>query len=524
MGRGLLPGQPQRGPELSLQAGKGGAGTLEEGQRKKHKIPFFSSLQVKYALSYLVIFAVVLVLLNTYPVIASQDLLFRSKRDSLKSQAAVMASALMELETLTSDQVVRVMNMLDNSGLTRILVTDPAGFILYDSLTDSGTQDQEEQEEPEQQEPVYRYALYQEIVLALRGKDVFCSQFVNNTFVSTVAWPIVYRGMTIGAIYILEQDEAQGALLVGLQQNLRYISLVIAATTLVLSAFFSKMLTARIAALLRAIRIVGEGEYGHRLQPVGRDEMAQLAEEFNQLTDRLQTTEEVRRRFVSDASHELKTPLASIRLLTDSILQNDHMDQETVRDFVSDIGDEAERLTRITEHLLALTRLDSLPAKKTVPVDVSKVAQRAAGRLGPVADAAGVTIESSLKPGCVILCTEDELYQICFNLLENAVKYNFVGGHVYLSVYPERDQVLLEVEDTGIGIPEEDLPKVFNRFYRVDKARSRAAGGTGLGLSIVRDTVRRHGGWVTARPRNPEGSVFTVGFPLYVPETEEEAT
>ena len=198
------------------------------------------------------------------------------------------------------------------------------------------------------------------------------------------------------------------------------------------------------------------------------------------------------------------------------------MYKRQVRDFVCDIGDEAERLTRITEHLLTLTRLDSLPAGKTVPVDVSKVAQRAAGRLGPVADAAGVTIESSLKPGCMILCTEDELYQICFNLLENAVKYNFPGGYVYLSVYSDKDQVLLEVGDTGIGIPEEDLPKVFNRFYRVDKARSRAAGGTGLGLSIVRDTVRRHGGWVTARRRNPEGSLFTVGFPLYVPEAEEE--
>ncbi len=500
---------------------------MGETPRKKYKVPFFSSLQVKYAISYLVIFAVVLVLLNTYPVIASQDLLFRSKRDSLKSQAAVMASALMELETLSSDQVMRVMNMLDNMGLNRILVTDPAGLILYDSLKDNKKQTEEGEtedgEEVEPAQPEYCYALYQEVVLALRGRDVFYSRYVNNVFVSTAALPIVYRGMTIGAIYILEVDQAQAALLLSLQQNLRYISLVIAAVTLVLSAIFSKMLTARIAALLRAIRIVGEGEYGHRLQPVGRDEMAQLAEEFNQLTDRLQTTEEVRRRFVSDASHELKTPLASIRLLADSILQNDHMDQETVRDFVGDIGDEAERLTRITEHLLALTRLDSLPAGKTVPVDVSQVADRAAGRLGPVAETAGVTIQRSLKPGCRILCTEDDLYQICYNLLENAVKYNYAGGYVYLSVYTDDDQVLLEVADTGIGIPEEDLPKVFNRFYRVDKARSRAAGGTGLGLSIVRDTVRRHGGWVTARHRSPEGSVFTVGFPVYI-QSEEKLT
>ena len=483
--------------------------TQREEQKKK-RVPFFSSLQVKYAASYLVIFAVVLVLLNTYPVIVSQDLLFTSKRDSLKSQTAVIASALMELETLSSDQVVRVMNMLDNMGLTQILVTDPAGLILYDSTRDT---EGEDETEPEQQE--YCYALYQEVALALRGRDVFYSRFSEDRFISSAASPIVYRGMVIGSVYILEEDADQGALLLSLQQNLRTISLVIAAVTLVMSALFSKMLTVRIAALLRAIRIVGEGEYGHRLQPVGRDEMAQLAEEFNQLTDRLQTTEEVRRRFVSDASHELKTPLASIRLLADSILQNSQMDQETVRDFVSDIGSEADRLTRITEHLLALTRLDSLPAGKTAPVDVSAVTGHAVGMLQPVADAAGVSIETNLRPDCIIRCSEDDLYQVCYNLIENAVKYNVPQGRVMISVYRDADQVLLEVADTGVGIPEEDLPKVFNRFYRVDKARSRAAGGTGLGLSIVRDTVRRHGGWVTARPNSPQGSVFTAGFPRW---------
>ena len=495
-----------------------------KAEAKKKQVPFFASLQVKYAMSYLAIFAVVLVLLNTYPLIASQDLLFASKRDSLKSQAAVMASALMELESLSAEQVERVMNMLDSMGLSRIVVTDPAGLILYDSLTDGNQNSDSEEEQPAQEAdpgPEYRYALYQEVVLALRGNDVAYSRYADQAFISTAASPVVYRGMTIGAIYVVEVDEAQGALLYSLQQNLRTISLVIAAVTLVMSTFFSKMLTTRITALLRAIRIVGEGEYGHRLQPVGRDEMAQLAEEFNQLTDRLQTTEEVRRRFVSDASHELKTPLASIRLLADSILQNDQIDLETVRDFVADIGSEADRLTRITEHLLALTRLDSLPAGKTDPVDVSAVTRHAVSMLQPVADAADVSVEAALKPDCVIRCTEDDLYQVCFNLVENAIKYNVPGGRVFVSVYSDGEQVLLEIEDTGVGIPEEDLPKIFNRFYRVDKARSRAAGGTGLGLSIVRDTVRRHGGWVTARPRSPMGSVFTVGFPRYWQEEEQ---
>lgn len=479
------------------------------------KVPFFFSLQGKYAMSYLAIFAAVLILLNTYPVVASQDLLFVSKRDAMKSQAAVISSALMELEALSAEQVERVMNMLDNTGLNRILVTDPAGLILYDSLGRA-------EGEPEPTAPIYRYALFQEVVEALRGYDVFHSQYEDALFTSTAATPIVYRGMTIGALCICEKDATQGALLLSLQQNLRIISLVIAAVTLVLSVIFSRVLTKRISALLRAIRTVGEGEYGHRLQLSGRDELGQLAVEFNTLTDRLQTTEEVRRRFVSDASHELKTPLASIRLLTDSILQTQGMDEVTVRDFVTDIGDEAGRLERITEHLLTLTRLDSLPAGRTEAVELSRVMERALSMLLPVAEAAGVAVETGLKGGCTVRAAADDLHQVCFNLVENAVKYNVPGGKVAIRTWPDSGQVMLEVADTGVGIPEEDRPLVFNRFYRVDKARSRAAGGTGLGLSIVRDTVRRHGGWVTVGPNQPQGSVFTVGFPLYTPKGGEE--
>ena len=151
--------------------------------RSQQKIPFFSRLQVKYAMSYLAILAVVLVLLNTYPLIASQNLLFSSKRDSLKSQAAVMASALMELESLNADQVARVMNMLDSTGLSRVLVTDPSGLILYDSQAQSDPEEDSEENPPDTQpEQEYRYALFQEVVLALEGNDVVYSQYEDAAF------------------------------------------------------------------------------------------------------------------------------------------------------------------------------------------------------------------------------------------------------------------------------------------------------------------------------------------------------
>ena len=219
-------------------------------EKEQQKIPFFARLQVKYAMSYLAILALVLVLLNTYPLLAAQDLLVSSKKDSLRSQAAVMSSALMELESLSADQVARVMNRLDSMGLERIL-------LLYDNLTQ---QEKEEGEEPAEQpvSPQYQYALFQEVVLALQGNDVFYSAYKEGTLLSTAAAPIVYRDMTIGAIYIRDRDETQGALLMNLQQNLRTISLVLAVIALTVSALFSRVLTARIGALLGAIRVVGE--------------------------------------------------------------------------------------------------------------------------------------------------------------------------------------------------------------------------------------------------------------------------
>ncbi len=472
------------------------------------KVVFWRSLQTKYALTYISIIAAVIVLLNTYPVLLSQDLVYQSKHAALKNQAAVLASTLsVGPEGLTAESVERTIGSLGVLGDTRVVVTDPAGAVLYDWY-DGVRRDTSGQ-----------YALFWEVAQALRGNDVFRSEYRDGAFRSRAAVPITYRSMTLGAVYLYEYDGEQGALLSGVQQNLRSISVAICVGSLILSVIFSRALTRRIADLLKAIRTVRQGEYSHRIPLQGRDELTQLAGEFNALTGRLQTTEEVRRRFVSDASHELKTPLSSIRLLTDSILQSDSMDGETAREFLTDIGEEAERLTRITEKLLRLTRMDTAPPQRREPVDLRRVVEKVLHMLTPLARAVEVGVRTHLASDAWVEATEDDLYQVAFNLMENAVKYNLPGGTVDVTLEDGPlgqnglPQVLLRVEDTGVGIPQEDLPRIFERFYRVDKARSRAAGGTGLGLSIVQDTVRQHGGTVTVRRRTPEGTCFEVLFP-----------
>ena len=481
----------------------------ENREVKAGEVPFFHSLQGKYVATYLLLVVAIVLVLNTYPLIMAQNMVFSAKEASLKRQALAIGSALAVSEVLTEDGVAQAMELLDDMQGTRVLVTNESGLILYDSSTlEKRTGD---------------YAITAEVVKALRGEDVCRSEYRQGAFRTRVAVPTVYRGVTLGAVYLYEYDTEQAEVLLSIQSTLRYISVVICVVALVAALILSKALTRNTSRLLGGIRSVREGEYNHRIEVKGKDEMAQLAMEFNELTDRLQTTEEVRRRFVSDASHELKTPLASIRLLADSILQNSSVDMETVREFVSDIGEEADRLTRISQRLLALSRLDARLQRERVPVDVGQVVEKVGHMLLPLAHSAQVELRYQLQPHCMVLATQDDLYQVAFNLMENAVKYNQPGGSVTVEVAREEYWITLTVQDTGVGIPEEDLLRVFDRFYRVDKARSREAGGTGLGLSIARDTARLHGGDIMAQ-RGPDGvgARFTARFPRIVEEGGEE--
>ena len=455
-------------------------------------------VQFKFVLSFCALLAGLIVLLNTYPIAASRDLVASEKESSLLSQASVISSSLSTLSPLEPESVGQVMDLLELSSSGRIVVTDELGIILYDTGSPSGKG---------------KAAMLAEVALALEGKQVFHSVFSGGAFVSTAAMPVRAGGVTLGAVYVQEYDTAQAELILSIQNRLVTISIAASFAALALTVVFSRALTRRITRLAEAIRVVRGGDYAHRLKPEGNDELTELCEEFNNMTQTLETTEQQRRRFVSDASHELKTPLAAIRLLADSIEQNADMDEATMREFVSDIGTEADRLQRTTEKLLDLSRRDDGVQAARVPVDLGEVARSTLRLLSPLAEGLGVTLRCEPEPGCIISASEDDVYQIVFNLAENAVKYNVEGGSVDIRVRRGEGRILLDVEDTGIGIPEADLPNIFSRFYRVDKARSREKGGSGLGLSIVHDAVTALGGSITVEAREGGGTRFSVSFP-----------
>ena len=447
--------------------------------------------------------ALLLLILNVYPVLVTRDMVFDAKKSTMQSQGLVISSSLSALESLTGEAVSQVMELLDVTPMTRMIVTDPAGLILYDTS--------------DEDDAAGRYALLPEVSAALDGRSAFYRSYTEGVFVSRMAMPIVSGGSILGAVYLYEWDAEQGEIIHGLQRNLRTMSAAFGGVGLVVIFLIATTLTQRIKRLAAAVGVVSSGDYGYRINVRGSDEIAELSDEFNILTGRLESTEEARRRFVSDASHELRTPLAAIRLLSDSITQSDNMDGDTMREFATDIGSEAERLQRITEKLMNLTKLDAgVSLSQREPVDVKSVALRTLHLLEPLAAEQNVTLVTAL-PGdgeCVVTASADDLYQIIFNLAENGIKYNVSGGRVDLSLARDGKNAVLTVADTGIGIPESDLDSIFDRFYRVDKARSRASGGSGLGLAIVHDAVVANGGDVTVARREEGGTLFTVTFPL----------
>ena len=447
---------------------------------------------------------ILLLLLNTYPIISSRDAVFEEKRSSMDGQAATVASSLAGLERLSHESVTEVLRFLDLSSFTRIVVTDAQGLVIYD--TQAGGIGQETDLEDVKQ--------------ALTGKTIFRSVFKDAAFSSSMVTPMSNQGFLIGAVYLYEYDAERAQIILSIQNRIRAASLSIGAGALVVAGLFVIMMVRRLRELTQSMRVVAGGDYSYRQKVRGRDEISELGREFNLLTERLQTNEEQRRRFVSDASHELKTPLASIRLLSDSIMLNEDMDPRMAKEFMGDIGHEVQRLQRTTEKLLDLSRLDDGTLTPPEPVDLKQAVLDAIGPLKPLAQEKSVSIETELQEGCVVMATSEELFHIIFNLAENAIKYNVPQGSVKLKLDQDETQVRLTVSDTGIGIPEEDRPHVFSRFYRVDKARSREAGGSGLGLSIVHDTVQARGGSVTVSQNTPKGTIFTVAFPR--PSAEEK--
>ena len=243
-----------------------------------------------------------------------------------------------------------------------------------------------------------------------------------------------------------------------------------------------------------------------------------LSAAYNQMRHRLQAQEESRQEFVSNVSHELKTPMTSMKVLSDSLVQQAQMGEvpnELYQEFMKDIGEEIDRENKIITDLLNLVKMDRRSKDLHIEeTNINDLIGLILKRLRPIAAKRGIEIAlESYKP--IIAQVDQTKFTLAIsNLVENAIKYNKENGWIHVSLNVDNTYFFVKVEDSGIGIPQEDLDRIFERFYRVDKSHSREIGGTGLGLAITNSAVRMHHGAIRVYSREGEGTTFTVRMPL----------
>ena len=301
----------------------------------------------------------------------------------------------------------------------------------------------------------------------------------------------------------------------GVLDALGYAVLAAVLVAVVVSILFSRSIVAPLRAMMSASQRIADGRYDERVSVSGSDELAQLAERFNRMAEQLERTETMRRQLIGDVSHELRTPLTAIggymEGLTDGVLPATPETFEQVRV-------EASRLSRLVDDLQELSRVEAGSYRLDVhPVTLSTLLETTVKRLSHQFDEKQVTLTRRLSPDLPpVLADEDRITQVLTNLLGNALAYTPAGGVVTVSAVKNGDKMLVSVKDNGLGIPAESLTHIFDRFYRVDKSRSRAAGGgSGIGLTIAKALVEAHGGRICAEsPGEGQGSSFSFTLPV----------
>lgn len=280
-----------------------------------------------------------------------------------------------------------------------------------------------------------------------------------------------------------------------------------------LSLVLARQITRPLTKVRHATQQLAEGDLSVRVPVKSKDEIGKVALAFNQMAETLEQQEQTRRQMVADVAHELRTPLtvmkSNLEAMLDGLIQPDATE-------LGELYDEVQRLTRLIEELRLLSLADAGQlALRLEPVDIGELLDAVVGRLTPLAEAQGVKLTPPRHPlPLTVQADGDKLQQAIGNLIDNALRHTPPGGRVTVTAVQEQKSVHITVSDTGPGIPPEDLPHLFDRFWRGDKSRSRHSGGSGLGLAIVQQIVTLHGGRVTAVSPSGQGATFTLSLPL----------
>lgn len=357
---------------------------------------------------------------------------------------------------------------------------------------------------------------HDEINNALKGEN--CSNvyyFKNTGRVMYTSVPIIFDSQVIGATLISTSINDIYKDVKHISRNIDLISIICMFVTGIIAFIFANVIFRPLEDLKRTIKLASRGHLKGIVEMKSNDEFKEVGEAYNMMVLRLEQVDKQRKDFVANVSHELKTPLTSIKILSESLINQEQFEIDVYRDFLKDIDSEVDRLNNIITDLLSLVDLDRENiGPEFKPTYINFLLERIYLQLKPLADLKSIDIQMALNEKIQLKVDSGKLQQAIINIIENAIKYTPEGGIVKIKLYKKNREVVIEIEDNGIGIPSENIDNIFERFYRVDKARSRDTGGTGLGLSIAWQIVALHGGTIEVESSVDEGSIFYIILPI----------
>lgn len=479
-------------------------GVLAIFSRIKAKLRFLNSIRLYMLLIFIVVGIVPLVLFSNVLLKEYEEKAVANRLTILQNQANILSSIIQSSGYLSmadmpgiDQEVIRLADIYQG----KIVIVNNNLRIVKDSY---GLEDG-------------KYLISEEVIRCFSGSaDKFTNYDRASSYVR-LTYPITHKESKeiMGVIVMYASTKDMQGIIHSLKQRAILFTVTLSVVIVVFAIYFSGMLSRPLKKVVNSIDRISEGYLEDSVSIKGYYEIEKISDSFNIMISRLQKLENSRQEFVSNVSHELKTPITSIKVLADSLLSQEDTPVELYREFLVDITEEIERENKIINDLLALVKLDKAAGDMNISsVNINELLDQILKRLTPIAKMKNIEIiYESFRP-VVADVDEVKLTLAITNLVENAIKYNVEDGWVRISLNADHKYFFIKVADSGIGIPEEALDFIFERFYRVDKARSRESGGTGLGLAITKSVVQMHRGAIKVYSKEGEGTTFNVRIPL----------
>ena len=436
-------------------------------------------------------------------------------KDSLvKTNVSEAQTSLITFNSLVSNQVAPFISNIDNTYTyryvedivkqnsldqnARALVIDLDGKVLldsYDALLNTSVDNYEIKE-------------------ALSGNKTSNIYMYNDDYLLYAAVPIIDRDNIVGATFMSIEANHIFDDINRFMEKLFIIFTTAIIVSIFISILFADIISKPIERLTDSVKTITLGKYDAKVEILGSDEIGELGKAFNIMTTKLFQVEERRKKFVSNVSHELRTPMTSMKIVSDTLLSAPSWDESIYREFMHDINVEIDRLNKIIDSLLYLVRVE----KDELELDysmtyVNYLLEWVIKTLNPIATSKQITLSLNATNKIQIQLDQEKIQQCLLNIIGNAVKYTPEHGSVSVDLEENREQIIIRVSDTGIGIPEKDLPFIFDRFYRVDEARARKTGGTGLGLAISQQIIQLHQGNISVTSELGMGTQVSITLP-----------